>query len=650
LIENGSLQSPAGVYAAQLTSTGQALPRRSVCAPQRRLFNDRLFNQEKLIMWFTHLFSQPKQHRNQARVRRIPNASYRNRLLLRLENLEDRTLPSTLTVLNNLDSGAGPLRDAIGKAKSGDMIDFAASLNGQTITLTSDQLTINKNLDIEGPGASLLTISGNDANRVFDISGGLTVTIDGLTITHGLGKGDVQGSNSGGAGGGALQNGGSTVNLANDLFAYNQAGHGGAISNGPGSDLMVVNSTFIDNRAVGAAGAGFVEGGAIWNTDNENNNQAAGAGATAVVIGCTFIGNQAVGPNGGSASGGNFLSECNGGAIHNEGLDFLTVKNTRFISNQSVAGNGGTAKGSSTGTIGVATGGAIGNDDGLHLNVDGCTFSYNKALGGSNATSDSGRLGHAIGGAIATSGGATIANSSFDHNLAQGGSGDTGGSGVVLNGRGAGGAICSFSFAFSFPVTLTVSNCSFTDNRAVGGSGNAGGLVVGTGVGGGIANDRGGMATVTGCTFTGNQAIGGAGASGANGVNGLGGGIANVLGATLTVSGCIFTGNGAIGGAGGASASGGNGLGGGIFNDGPSIFPANLGAPATLTVTGSTVTANSATGGEAGAGGSAGQGVGGGVYFASGGVVCLDLFTSLNIFGNTASTSNNDVFGTFTIC
>jgi hypothetical protein len=69
-----------------------------------------------------------------------------------------------------------------------------------------------------------------------------------------------------------------------------------------------------------------------------------------------------------------------------------------------------------------------------------------------------------------------------------------------------------------------------------------------------------------------------------------------------------------------------------------------------LTVTGSTVTGNSATGGAAGSGGSAGQGIGGGVYFAAGGTACLDLFTSLNITGNTASTSNNDVFGVFTIC
>jgi hypothetical protein len=69
----------------------------------------------------------------------------------------------------------------------------------------------------------------------------------------------------------------------------------------------------------------------------------------------------------------------------------------------------------------------------------------------------------------------------------------------------------------------------------------------------------------------------------------------------------------------------------------------------TLTVTGSTIMNNTATGGRAGSGGSSGQGIGGGVYFTTGGIVCLDLFTSLDLDGNTSSTSN-DVFGVFTIC
>src|SRR5207244_5070616 len=121
----------------------------------------------------------------------------------RLESLEDRTVLSTLTVSNTLDSGKGSLRDAIKKANSGDTIVFDSSLNGQTITLTSSELAISKSLDIEGPGASRLAVSGNNASRVFDISQNqkpVAVTIAGLTIENGL----ASSSPAVGAGGGIL--------------------------------------------------------------------------------------------------------------------------------------------------------------------------------------------------------------------------------------------------------------------------------------------------------------------------------------------------------------------------------------------------------------------------------------------------------------
>jgi hypothetical protein len=202
---------------------------------------------------------------------------------------------------------------------------------------------------------------------------------------------------------------------------------------------------------------------------------------------------------------------------------------------------------------------------------------------------------------------------------------------------------------------LTVSNSTFANNRAIGGTGNTAGMFVGASIGGALANfdsPFGGAATavVMGSTFTGNKAIAGQGSVGSNGGDARGGALANFWGATLTLSGCVLSSNQAIGGAGGPGPNGGNGFGGGIYDDGPSSLAANFGIPATLTVTGCTISGNQATGGAAGSGGSAGQGSGGGVYFASGGVVCLDLFTSLNISGNTASTSNDDVFGVFMIC
>ena len=71
-----------------------------------------------------------------------------------------------MTVLNNLDSGAGSLRAEIAAAKANDTIVFAPSLDGQTIKLTSGELDIRRSLTIEGPRAGQLTVSGGNASRV----------------------------------------------------------------------------------------------------------------------------------------------------------------------------------------------------------------------------------------------------------------------------------------------------------------------------------------------------------------------------------------------------------------------------------------------------------------------------------------------------
>src|SRR5207244_1512485 len=53
------------------------------------------------------------------------------------------------------------------------------------ITLTSGELVISNSLSINGPGAKLLTISGNTNSRVFHVAPQGTVDIYGLTITGG---------------------------------------------------------------------------------------------------------------------------------------------------------------------------------------------------------------------------------------------------------------------------------------------------------------------------------------------------------------------------------------------------------------------------------------------------------------------------------
>jgi hypothetical protein len=602
------------------------------------LIADRLPEQEMLTMWSSQRHQESWFHRRTThRVPAPPGRSFRPRL----EGLEDRTVLSTLTVVNALDKGAGSLRDTITSAKSGDTIVFAPGLSGQTITLTSDELAIKKSLDIEGPGAGLLAISGNDTNRVFDIvNEGLTVTIAGLTITHARAGGATQDT----GGGGGILNVGSTLTLANDILSYNidvggaLDAQGGAVSNiHAGAVLTVTDSTFTGNRADGRAkSTAFGEGGAIYN---------GGDGSQVDVLRCTFSGNQAFAGDGQVVTSSSIeAGEANGGAIHNEAASSLTVRDSAFVGNQAVGGSGGIVqKGLGFYVLDGASGGAIADDDGTGpLVISGCTFSYNLAVGGSSGTGGAGGqgvVGIGDGGALGIIGPATVSGSTFDHNQAMGGSGNLGFGGATVLGRGVGGAIQSVTFE-GIPASLTVSGCTFTANQAVGGNGNAGTAFVNEGLGGAIDNGRGATAAVTASAFIGNQAIGGQGARGQNGGIGLGGALSNFLGSTLTVTSCTLTGNSATGSAGGRGADGGNGFGGGIYNDGQS----------TLTVTGSTIKGNQATGGAAGSGGSAGQGAGGGVYFATGGFVCLDAATVADILGNTASTSNDDIFGVYTIC
>src|SRR5262245_51198396 len=265
-------------------------------------------------MWFPALLLSGK-----PRAGRRPNAhrgpaAQRRSFRPGLEVLEDRRVLSTLTVLNNLDSGAGSLRDTIAQAKSGDTIVFASSVNGQTITLTSGQLAIKKSLSIQGPGAGLLAISGNDTSRVFDITNNQAVSLSGLTISHG--KADHGGAildevgasltldgvtlsdnhADGGLGGGAIFNDAhASLSITGSLLTNNSAstevnfnkgrggGGGGAILNANGAYLSVTGSTLSDNEAVTREGFDNF-GGALYNL-----------GGTAALAGCTLANNQVLG-------------------------------------------------------------------------------------------------------------------------------------------------------------------------------------------------------------------------------------------------------------------------------------------------------------------------------------------------------------------
>ncbi|MDO9041283.1 MAG: hypothetical protein Q7U64_02925, partial [Desulfocapsaceae bacterium] len=98
---------------------------------------------------------------------------------------------ATLTVTSSADSGAGTLRQAILDAVADDTITFDSTTfppaTPTTITLAS-QLTINKNLTINGNGRVIL--DANQTGRVMLIDDGtaaiMSVSISGISFKNGL--------------------------------------------------------------------------------------------------------------------------------------------------------------------------------------------------------------------------------------------------------------------------------------------------------------------------------------------------------------------------------------------------------------------------------------------------------------------------------
>jgi hypothetical protein len=98
--------------------------------------------------------------------------------------------PIVAWVTSTADSGPGSLRQVIANAVPGTLVRVGPELAYRTITLSSE-LVIDKDLVIDGTGAPGVTISGNDAVRVFNVGNsgatcGVFVALRGLRITHGF--------------------------------------------------------------------------------------------------------------------------------------------------------------------------------------------------------------------------------------------------------------------------------------------------------------------------------------------------------------------------------------------------------------------------------------------------------------------------------
>ncbi len=207
---------------------------------------------------------------------------------------------ATFIVMNTNDSGAGSLRQAIldNNAFGGNTITFSSGVTG-AITLAS-VLEITTDATILGPGAKVLTVSGNAVDRVFALSIG-AVSISGLTIANGY---------SGSGAGIFSSTAFSLLTIQSCVFSNNISATGGGGALYLANPCAILNSTFRNNKAFSSTG-----GGAIYSVTS-----------LVGITNCTFVGNSATNAVG------------RGGAIYNLNSTF-NIYGCTIVSN--VAGSSG---------------------------------------------------------------------------------------------------------------------------------------------------------------------------------------------------------------------------------------------------------------------------------------------------------------------
>jgi len=187
---------------------------------------------------------------------------------------------------------------------------------------------------IDGPGASVVTVSGNNAVQVFNVASGVTASLSGLAVSGGTA---FQG--------GGIYNAGTTT-ITGCFIEDNYAGFyygGGGIANIGGT--MTVNDSAIDSNNAGGA-AGIFSYGAMTIADStvaDNNAVCCGGGGIIdgygdvpgmmTITDSNVISNHAAGGAGGIGGGG--------GGIGVDADSTLTVVNSTIADNTDGIGYGG---------------------------------------------------------------------------------------------------------------------------------------------------------------------------------------------------------------------------------------------------------------------------------------------------------------------
>lgn len=411
---------------------------------------------------------------------------------------------STITVTNTNDSGPGSLRNAIATAADGDTIDFSLPYPA-TITVGTPlaiESSTSKTLTINGPGASLLAISGGNAVSVFvvqplgGLGGAMTVTISGLTIERGssvvggglfnggrltLSRCTIAGNSLGNQLGGGIFNAGTLIVRASTVKANHAGrpggpGQGGGIHNSLAGDLTLEDSLVLGNSAdsLGSGGGLYNVGTLTLNRTAVTFNEAT-LGGGIYNEGRLALKSSSVVNN---VASGVFPHVGRGGGIHNftDDQDSATLPGTLVMFNSTVSRNEARVEEDGRILRGSGYGGGIYNDEGT-MTLMGSTISFN--FGGGNVPDCCALSGAGIlnGGHDEPDGGGTRGGRLFLINSTVSGNHTPDGS--VVGGNGAG--IANPAGVLSMSNSTVSGNSAFRGPETTGGdfsiaSGNGGGI------------------------------------------------------------------------------------------------------------------------------------------------------------------------------
>jgi len=332
-----------------------------------------------------------------ARRRKYALRHRSSQLIPNLEVLEHRQLLSTFPVTSTADDGSsGTLRWAIAQdnsASSPSAIEFELGTTAATITLSQGVLDLtNTRYSVtiyDGPGQGPVTISGNGASQVFQVSQNVTASISGVTITGGSASGSGSGGPSQGNGGAIYNQGNLTLTDCTISGSSAQDDGGGLANNGTATlngCTISGNSAQEGGGLASYNGSGYGAPPSITLTDCTISGNTAGVGGgggvdnygEATFTDCNISNNTTVSPD---------VADGNGGGVENGGT--LTLTSCTINGNTAVTQGGGLAnRGAATLTdcaisgnvasVGDAVGGGI-SDLGKTLTLAYCTISANSA-------------------------------------------------------------------------------------------------------------------------------------------------------------------------------------------------------------------------------------------------------------------------------